>query len=185
MAQEVAKENAAPKPGAAMLPAILFGVAAVVVSAVLAGVVYLFVLQPLLSPATKEEHAEHAEDHGDPIAAETKSFEFPDETTTVMTKEPGQGDMILQYQVGVICNNEEALHLIEERLTYFKAKIAERHRNRTREELVDPFVQQTIRNQIKQDANTLLKRMAHAPQKGQAPPEVLEVFHLKWTIIPL
>lgn len=171
--EKTEKEEAAPSSG--LVRTIIIGAVVLLVPAVAALAVFNFALRPMLDTPVEEEDTGPAVDV---ISEESVSFDFPDEYVHVSNEDPDMPDMMLQYQISFICDTAETLALVQARLTYFKAKVSEYHRNRTRLELNDPYTQSTIRNAIKQEANALLKRI-----KPEEDHKVLDVFHLKWAII--
>ncbi|MCX5758048.1 MAG: hypothetical protein NTU83_06005 [Candidatus Hydrogenedentes bacterium] len=84
--------------------------------------------------------------------------------------------------MSMVCENEETKTLVEKNKQWFVAMLADMHRGRTREELNDTTVQKSIREQAKEEANSLLRRFLVKPN-----PEikVIQVLHTKFTVYVL
>jgi len=176
MAEEQNADNQQAPGGSRILRMVIVGGIIVLVPAILGLVTFNFVIQPLLAEgATKEEQP--PDDIIPPTAA---TIEFPEMQGAVIPEDPNTAAPVLLYQVGMAVDKPETASLVESKMTYFKAMIAKLHRNRTRSELNDAYVQESIRKQARQEANILLNRMA--PEGDH---EVLEVMHLKFAILDL
>ena len=172
----------APKKSPLMRYAMTGGMV-VLVPMILALVLCQFVLRPLLAPAEGAEHDAHEEEHHavEGVFPEgSMPIEFPEAQAAVLPDEPQLAAPILLYRVAMVCADEHSHHLIEYNMVYFTAMLDKLHRNRTRMELNDPQVQETILKQARQEANTLLKRL---DPKGHG--EVLEAMYVKFGLIDI
>jgi hypothetical protein len=78
------------------------------------------------------------------------------------------------------CSSPEVQLVINNNLSWFIAKINELHQNKTRSELNDPYVKNTLKKQIRQEANTLIQRLV-----PDLDGEVIEAMYLKYGIMDL
>jgi len=147
----------------------------VVVPATIAIATYVFVLMPMLgdapeAPATPD----------DVIPENEVLLDFEEARSTVITDSAGAAAPLLMYKVALACQGPETAALIESKKTRFTAAINRLHRNRTRSELNDPFVQDTMLRQVRQEVNALLER--YAPGAGL---RVNEAMYTQFQIIDL
>lgn len=155
----------------------------VVIALVSAGAgmgVYKFVLAPRLD-AGKEKAPVEAEG-SDVIPATAVTIDLPETQTAVANSDPNAPTSVLMYSVSIVCQNEETKVLVEKNKQWFVAMLADLHRGRTRDELDDTAVQKSIREQAKEESNSLLRRFQAKPN-----PEikVIQVLHTKFTVYVL
>ncbi|NJL73305.1 MAG: hypothetical protein HC888_18100 [Candidatus Competibacteraceae bacterium] len=173
MAEDNKAEAEAPKPS--MLSKLIPVVIVVLVSAVLALVLFNFVVRPRLGPGAVEPEVP-----ADTIPAEAMIYEMAEAQATVMVDSPDQAAPLLIYQLALVCKDQMTYTLIETRKAFFSARLTELFRNRTRSELNDPYVQESIRKQAMQKANAEIRKFSPGGSE-----EVLEVLYLKFAIFDL
>ncbi len=177
MAEEQQDVAQGEKKSNKMVGVLIMGGIVILVPAILALVVFQFILRPMLhSPeATVKEPVEQVEE----IPAGTVTIDFPEAQATVLTDDPDSSSPLLIYQVSMACS-PDALTLIETNKAWFTAMLNKLHRNRTWSELNDPYIQETILKQAKQEANLLLKKLV--PNGKQ---KIVEVMYLKFVTMDL
>lgn len=191
-AKPAAGEEATPAAKSGMVKMIAIVAAVVIVPLALAAGVYFMVLAPRLQPA-EGEHAEathgeaheEEESHGE-AAAEmpgAAAVEFDDESVNIMPDKEGGKSALLNYKCALVVNSELLAEEVGEKSKkpFFSSIILRLHSNRTKTELSDPRVKESILRQAKQECNALLKRLF--PEDKEA--EVLEVLHVKYTIFEI
>ncbi len=149
----------------------------VIVPMVLAFVVYSYFLKPALEPEEPEQSGPAVVD---PFPATMTEIIFDEQQISVQTEDPEMVAPLLIVQVTLICRDPETAALVELRKSLFSAMILRMHRGRTRTELNDTLVENSILEQIKQQSNILLKRL-----NPEADLMVLDALHLKYTIVDL
>ncbi|MBI2421846.1 MAG: hypothetical protein HYV27_03370 [Candidatus Hydrogenedentes bacterium] len=159
---------------------ILYGTA-LLVPAILGASTFLFLIKPRLEGAVTIEEP-MMETPSDALPMDVQEVTFDQETTSTVVDDPDLAPPILMYQIALSVKNTETKTLIEAKKAYFQARITRLHGNRTEKELKDPFVQDTILRQIKQESNTLLKRLA---PESEVDLEVLEAMYLKFSVMAL
>lgn len=149
----------------------------VVVPVILAFVAYSFFLKPALDP---EEPKDPNPTVVDPFPVTMVEVIFDEQQISVHTEDPEMVAPLLIVQVALMCRDGETAALVDMRKSLFSAMILRMHRGRTRTELNDTLVENSILEQIKQQANILLKRL-----NPEADLLVLDALHLKYTIVDL
>jgi flagellar basal body-associated protein FliL len=149
----------------------------ILVPAILALVIYNFIISPIVAG---NSDAEAPPEKIETIPAEAMSFVFPEAQATVLSTESDVSSPLLIYQVALVCADQATWALVEAKQTWFESLINKLHRNRTRQELNDPVVQETILKQSKQEANQLLRKFNPGGTE-----EILEVMHVKFAIFEL
>jgi len=179
MAEE--QEAAAPKRSS-LAGYLIMGTLVLVVPLVLAVLVFQFVLTPILSPEAEDAHA--AEDHhavpDDAYPEGAMPVEFPDTQAAVLSDDPELAAPVLLYKVAMVAMDEHTQHVVTEKQVFFVAMLDKLHRNRTRSELNDPQVQESILRQAKLEANNLLKKLDPTAHDG-----VLDVMYVKFGLIDI
>ena len=163
--------------------AVVWIIIAVVIVLVSAGAgfgAYKFLLAPRL--VGDKEKAKVEEKPSDAIPATAMAFDFPEAQTAVANSDPNAPTSVLIYSVSMVCENEETKVLVEKNKQWFVAMLVDMHRGRTREELDDVAVQKSIREQAKEEANSLLRRFLEKPNPEV---KVIEVLHTKYTVYVL
>jgi flagellar basal body-associated protein FliL len=160
----------------------------IIVPAVLALAAWFYVVRPMVSgPAPSETAPKEEEVKKEESLALAVAHDFKEAQVSVAVEDPQASAPLLIFQVSFVCNSAETAELVKTKESLFVAMLLKLHSNRTRSELNDPYVCETILRQAKQEANALLKRVKPAEEeKSEAPePEVLEVMHIKFAIIEL
>jgi len=182
MADEKAPEQQGQqKASSNIIKLLLIGGASILVPAVVAVVVFLFVLKPILVKSnTDTSPVENVTDVGDTIPSTAVIVKFDEAQATVISQKSDSPSPLLIYQVALSCSGPEVSAVIEGKKEYFTALINKIHRNRTQTELNDPGVQEALLKQTKNEANQLLKKLAPGINGN-----ILEVMYLKYTIVEL
>lgn len=173
MAEENKAEGVAEKKS--VLSTIIPLVVVVLVSALLALAIFNFVIRPRLGGEVASEP-----DPVDALPMGVMTYELPEAQATVLVEGPDQTAPLLIYQLALVCRDLPTHTLIDQRRAFFNARMAELFRNRTRAELNDPYVQDSLLKQARQKANTELRKF---DPKGTQ--EVIEVLYLKYAIFDL
>lgn len=203
----MADDKKAAKGGSNLMGTLVTLAIVIIVPAVLAGVAVKFVVMPLVaSPAdtSQEEEAKKAEEEKKKEETSLEgavAYDFKEAQASVIPDTPDSAAPLLLYQVSMACNHAGTAELIKSKESWFISMLAKLHRNHTRAELNDPYVEDTILRQAKQEANDLLKRCGSVPEGGggegghggggaavpedAGPPEVLEVMHIKFAVVDL
>lgn len=199
----MADEKKAAKGGSNLVGTLVTLAIVILVPAVLAGVAVKFVVMPMMvSPEekAKEEEQKAEEEHKEEATlAGAVAYDFKEAQASVVPDTPDSAAPVLLYQVSMACNHAGTVELIKSKESWFISMLAKLHRNHTRAELNDPYVEDTILRQAKQEANDLLKRCGPIPEGGggekkeggaaipedAGPPEVLEVMHIKFAVLDL
>lgn len=187
------KETPAPQKSSSLVKYIILATVMVLVPAGIAVALVLFVVQPrLAAPPETPQHQEHA---GEAFPAEAFTVDFDEAQANVMTDNPNAPAPLLTYAVSIVMTGGEAgggggghggggedarVKLIKGKQSFFTAMLGKLHRNRTRKELNDPQVQESILKQAKQEANVILKKLFHEEDF-----QVIEVMYTKYAIFDL
>lgn len=157
---------------------LIMGGLVLVVPLTLALLVFQFVLSPMLGGEEPAAPVKPVVDNAYPAGA--MAFEFEEVQAAVLPDDPDLAAPVLLYRVAMVCKDQLTNDLVSQQQVYFTAMLDKLHRNRTRSELNDPLVQETILKQARQEANTLLKRLA-----PEAELEIIEVLYVKFGMIDL
>ncbi|MBX3180762.1 MAG: hypothetical protein KF886_25725 [Candidatus Hydrogenedentes bacterium] len=180
MAEDQTPENEAEKKSSPLIKNLILLAVAVLVPAVIGVAAYMALLKPRLSPPAPAETG--SADDIPPFPPSMGTVVFDDMNVSVLTEDPDLVAPLLILQVALSCADGQTAALISEpgRKEYFAAEILSAHQGRTRGELNDPLVQNSILEQIRQRSNILLKRMAPNAQLS-----VLKAMYLKFAIMDL
>ncbi len=159
MADEEKQEQEG-KAGSPLRSTLIVVTGIVLVSAILAVVLYKFVLSGMLAGPAEAE----PKDPIDIIPQAATPIELESMQAAVLTDDPEAPVPILIFQVVLFCSTPETTDLIESRKSWFTTMVAELHRNRTLTEVNDRYTQDAILKQVTQKANDLLKRFG-APEE--------------------
>lgn len=177
MAEEQ-NENKGEKKGLSPLIRIGFFLSvALLVPAIIAWVLFDVVLKPKLA---REPEVVTPVDDLPPFPPTMMTVDFDQMEVSVQTDDPDLAAPLLLLQVSLSCADEVTAGTVEARKQYFAAMILGLHQGRTRSELNDPLVQNSILEQIRIQSNTLLKRLSPA-----ADLQVLKAMYLKFAIMDL
>lgn len=150
------KEEQKAAKGKSSLTPILIGVVAVLGAVVVAIVVFNFVLRPRLTDAPASAKVEK---HESTIPATAVTVPFDEAFTTVIMPSPDMPASTLLYKVSLECSNQAAADKVKANMARFTAIIRKMHSYKSRQELDDPLVEQSIEKQIQQEANRILKEL--------------------------
>ena len=170
---------------------------AVVVAVAAAGGIYMFVLAPRLVPADPAaaahgdadaagEHGEagdaHEEEAGHSMV-DAAAVEFAEESVNVLPEVAGGKVALLSYQCAIVVPSAHMAELVgdKSRKPFFSSILLKLHSNRTKTEMNDPRVKESILRQAKQECNAIMKKLF--PEDEHA--EVLDVLHIKYTIFEI
>ena len=144
MAEEVKEEKKQEGGGSSPVikTAVIIG-GVVLVPAITALLIAKFLILPMVATPEEETPKERVEQ----IPADAVTIEFEEAQATVLTDDPNAAAPLLLYQIAMVCNNAETMALVEAKKTWFTALLGQLHRNRTRSELNDPYMQETILKQ--------------------------------------
>ncbi len=170
------------KSSSIIVKLLIIGGASVLIPAISAVLVFLFVLKPMLVADKEGGEASNSVvvDSSDTIPPTAVIVKFDEAQATVITQRPDSPAPLLIYQVAMSCSDQNVSTVIDSKKEYFTALINKIHRNRTRTELNDPGVQEALLRQIKNEANQLLNKLSPGIKGG-----ILEVMYLKYTIVDL
>lgn len=140
--------------------------------AIIGLLVFRLVVQPRLS-----------EDLVQPAATmnlNTVPFPFEDAYVTVIMPSENMLASTLLYKVTFDCSNQETFNLVTKYKPRFLAMLRKLHSYKTRAELDDPLVEESIRKQILQEANALIMEIlgAEDPEK-----RIVAIYHEKFYIV--
>lgn len=139
--------------------------------AIIGLVVFRFVIQPRLEPDTAE--------HAATVNKNAVMVPFDEAFTTVIMPSENMLASTLLYKVSLECSNQETADLVTSHMPQFVALIRKLHSYKTRAELDDPLVEESIRKQILQEGNALLDEL----QGGENPENrIVAVYHEKFYI---
>jgi flagellar basal body-associated protein FliL len=139
--------------------------------AIIGLLVFRLVVQPRLS-----------EDPAQPKATmnlNTVPFPFEEAYVTVIMPSENMLASTLLYKVTFDCSNQETANLVTKYQPRFVAMLRKLHSYKTRAELDDPLVEESIRKQILQESNALIVEIL-----GGEDPEkrIVAVYHEKFYI---
>lgn len=174
MAEEPAEGT--PKKSSFIMTALLL-VGALLVPAIAALVIAKMWVLPRLSGEKVVEAIPEVDDAFPPTMTEVV---FDKINVSVASDDPDMVPPLLSVQVALSCADEATAAKVGEKKAYFAAEILRLHQGRTRAELNDPLVQSSILEQIKQQSNILLKRMA-----PKADLKVLRAMHIEFMTVDL
>jgi len=153
---EPSKEEAKPSAkGKSSLTPIIIGAVAVLGAVIVAVVVFNFVLRPRLTDAKPPEPEKKESD----IPATAVTVPFDEAFTTVLMPSPDMPASTLLYKVSLECSNAAAAAKVKANMARFTSIIRKFHSYKSRQELDDPLVEQSIAKQIQQEANKVLKEL--------------------------
>ncbi|HOD49577.1 MAG TPA: hypothetical protein PLM14_02495 [Candidatus Hydrogenedentes bacterium] len=175
------EQPAAPSPRKSSFVSMLIWLGvAVMVAAIAAVVLYLFVLKPRLSE-DGGARSSPAADAGDKLNPNAVTVDFDDAVASV--KMPTDSQLpaaMLLFAVSLECNNQMTADLLEKHRARFTDMINKQHEFRTRAELDDPRVKADIQRTILMEANTILKQLQPAAINPQI--QVTAVFHRRFLV---
>ena len=167
-----------------MLVPVLFAVALILPAVAGLAVFRLVILPRVAADAGPSEEQAPIMEETTEYTPEMQILELPESQATVTPPNFDAASPLLMYQVALICANAQTVSVIESYKPMFIALVAKLHRNRTRAELSDPFVQETILKQVREEANALLQKLV-GRDNNKAPIRVIEAVYVKFTIVDM
>lgn len=178
----MSEDERSPKPPAeaqsSMMRTLILVASVILVAAIGALLVLKFVLMPML-----------AEDNVDPSAPAPQStisptavtVEFPESIVSVkMPPDSNVPASLLSFTVSLECHNPETAALVQAHNARFVDMINRQHEYKTRGELDDPRIKDSIQKAILLEANTILKQVQ--PPRTRAEIRVDAVFHTRFFV---
>jgi len=177
------QEQSAEKKKSMLMP-ILFGVA-LILPAIAGLAVFRFMILPrVAAEEAATTDTETMVEETDEYTPEMQILELPEAQATVTPPNFDAASPLLMYQVALTCANPQTVSVIETYKPMFIALVSKLHRNRTRAELSDPFVQETILKQVREEANALLQKLV-GKNNNKVPIRVIEAVYVKFTIVDM
>lgn len=170
----------APKKSS-LVKTIIIALVMVLVPAIIAVALVVLVVLPKMAHKDGEKKEPEKTEESEKLPEGIFTVDFPEAQVNVLPDTPGGTAPILTYAVSMaFSGGEEGKKLIEEHKSWFTSMLGKLHRNRTRAELNDPQVEESVLKQAKQEATALLKKIA---PKSEV--KVVEVMHTKFAIFDL
>ena len=167
------------KKSSSMVRTLGLAIGALMVVAIAALVVFKVVLAPRLAGEDETKKVEDVPDIGDKIPLNAVTVAFDESIAAVkLPLDSELSSSILSHQVALECYDAATAALVEKYKDRFTDLINEKHEFRTRAELDDPRIKESIEKEILLEANTLLKRL----QPGEIDPNIriTAVLHLRF-----
>lgn len=183
MAEEKPAPQATPtkKGGALHTMGITAGV--VLVAAVSGLLVFNLVVRPRLqsaAPQPPNPAAPESETEGEgKLPADAVTVSFEESFASVVMAERDIPASILLYQVSFECANAATAALVEKHKARFVSMLRELHSYKTREELNDPLVEESVRKEALRRANSMLKSLQPVPDPSV---RIVSVLHGKFFV---
>lgn len=174
MADEEKAEAAESKGSSGLILKIAIIAAIIIVPATAAVVTYRLVLAPILA-----ENAPTPEPEESKIPPTAQTSTFDQSFVTVIMPDPNVPASLLLFSVSFECANLETAALVEGHKARFNDMVTQLHSFRTREELNDPLVKESIQRQARQKANAILARLQDRPDPNI---RITAVFHDRFAV---
>jgi flagellar basal body-associated protein FliL len=170
---DTAEESAAqtePRAKRSIVRMLGIGLGIVLIFAIAGLLVFRFVVQPRLNTDPNVQPR---------VILNTIPVPFEETFTTVIMPSENMLASTLLYKVSMECSDQATADLIAKYRPRFVAMIRKLHSYKTRAELDDPLVEESIRKQILQEANALIAEI----QGGENPKNrIVAVYHEKFYI---
>jgi flagellar basal body-associated protein FliL len=167
--QESAGAEQVPKQGGGLVRWLIIGVAVMLGMAIVGLVVFNFVLRPIM-----EGEDETMVESGPKVSELAVTVQFDEAYVSVVMPTKDVPASTLAYHVALECSNQATADLVSAHMPRFTDMVRRMHSHKTREELNDPMVEETIKRQIIQAANQILLSVQPEPDPKN---EVTAVFH--------
>lgn len=151
-------------------------VVVILVPAVAGLVTFKMVVEPMV---VVEEPVEPEEEPLDKIPLTAQTVPFEETFATVIMPDPNIPASLLLFRVSLECANPETAALVTAHQARFSNMLTQLHSFRTREELNDPLVKESIQKQALQKANDILRRLQEQPNPDM---RITGVFHDRFAI---
>ena len=170
------KETQAPQPkkGSPIIKWLVLILAPILVAAISAMLVWSFLLKPMLSAEPPPPPNEDA------IPMGTVTVDLGDAHTTILMPSTEYQASILQYQIELVCIDQPTADLVTGNKGQFVSLARKLHSYKTRDELQNPMVEESIRRQMLQESNQLLQRLLPVPNPAV---KVIDVLHLNFFVV--
>lgn len=165
---------ATPKRSSSIVRLLIMVVGAVLAAAIVALLLYKFVLAPMLSG--------QAEKKPEPEFPATAVWVDFDQASTTAVMPPGSNlpASLLMYTVSLCCSNQITADLVNNNKAWFVDELRELHSHHTREQLDDPMLLKNIQKQALLRCNEILDQL----QGGKNPANrVLKVTHKDFLVV--
>ena len=172
MAEEQASSAGATKRRSAT-QIVIYVAGAVLIAAIGAMLLYLFLLRPMLAPA---------EPVAQPAVPTTAAWVEFDQANATAVMPPGANvpATLVLYKVSFLCANPETAALVEANKAWFADMLRELHSGHPRESLDDPLLQRSIKRQALARANEIIGTLVGPDQPLY---RVLDVFHREFFFV--
>lgn len=141
----------------------------VMVSAIIALVLFLFVIRPMLGAETEGQ---------EPAVPGTNFAEFKDLQITGLPDDPNGTAPLLVLSITLACKNPETVQVIEANRPHFEGLLVDLYSSKTHRQLSDPLEKDLVREEAMRQANALLKECS--PTMDLA---ITKVLHRKYTLV--
>ena len=153
---------------------LIMGTAVTLGMAIVGLLVFNFVLRPIM-----EGEDENTADTSPKVSALAVAVEFDEAYVSVEMPSKDVPASTLAYHVALECSNKVTADLVTAHMPRFTDMIRRMHSHKTREELNDPMVEETIKKQIIQAANQILMAIQPKPDPAN---EITAVFHKRFFV---
>lgn len=177
MAEDQKADNAGEKQRSPLLKHLLLLAGALLVPAITGLLIFNMAIKPKLA---KEPMVEAPVDDIPAFPPTMTPVDFDEMHISVQSEDPDLVAPLLIMQVTLSCADGPTSAKVLEKKQYFAAEILSLHQGRTRAELNDPLVQNSILEQIRQRSNILLKQLS--PEMELT---VLKAMYLKFAIMDI
>ncbi|MBI4560293.1 MAG: hypothetical protein HY706_22115 [Candidatus Hydrogenedentes bacterium] len=151
-----------------------------VVAIVAAGATYQFALAPMLK--TEEKPAAPQEVDPNAISPTAATVDFDESFANVIMPDTNMLASLLVFKVSFECSNPETAAIVTVFKTRFNDMITQVHSFRTRQELNDPSVKESIQKQILQKSNDTLKKIQEGQGNVDPKIRITAVFHDRFAV---
>ena len=153
---------------------IAIAAAIIIVPTIMAFVTYRFATQRMADPSTAGNVPTVANDR---IPDSVQTIQFDQQYTAVLRESEEYPASTFAFKVAFDVTSPQAVATIDRHRARFHAMIIEVHSFRSRAELEDPLVKQSIQRNIRDRANELLRRLGATDRD-----RVLDVFHEQYVV---
>ena len=148
--QEAASAPEETKQGGGLIRWIIILVGVMLGMAIVGLLVFNFVLRPILDGEDNDPV-----ETGPKVSESAQTVDFEEAYVSVVMPTKDLPASTLAYHVSLECSNAATAELVTRHLPRFTDMVRRMHSYKTREELDDPMVEETIKRQIVQAANHL------------------------------
>lgn len=162
--------------------------AVIVVPLLLAAGTYVFFIGPMMSePAAAVAHPPAAggvtgDDTSDAIPQTAVTLAFEDDFVTVIMPDASVPASLLMFRMALVCLNPETADLVTKNKSHFAGLMNNIHSFKTRQELNDKLIKESMQKQVVKDSNVLLRRLADPSMKDGPELRILEAIHERFVV---